>query len=645
MKHAIRRLRCRDLSWDSIARQTLDLYEQLVGTHLPINGVQVRHPTVSTNVERSAFAGKVRSILTSSRPAVFQGTKQPLRVGVLVPAGKLPRWLIQLLAEIKEGPGTELVLIRITSVPSSKLAINRGCSLYGWWKSLDARILKPGNDACLLSEIPEDMRQGYVVEITLAGPQSLSVEDVEKIRAAQLDVILNPDLHEKYPQLLGAAAHGLWSFSEITQSASWEGAFWDIYKKRHTSTENVVCHQSDGDRIICSSTAAADPWSVARHRNRVYWRRSGLFKMALHSSLCAQSVEGISRSTITLAEESMALQVPGNSEMLCFVGRQLVNGVRRIVRRFFFTGQWFVGVRRKQSAADIFHLNGFKLLTAPPDRFFADPFVFEKEGHNYLFFEEFPSATRKGVILCAEFNDSGFMDRPKVVLETDYHLSYPFVFEWGGQIYMLPEMSASGRVCLFRATDFPFRWQFEQVLLEGVAAVDPTLLKHADRFWLFVGGADPKRPIDTELFLYFSDSPFGPWAPHPRNPIVSDVTRARPAGQIFSHQGRLIRPGQDCSQLYGRAVVLNHIEELSVNNYRETPILTLEPHWQPGNVGTHTLNQSENYQVVDGRFSRYRLFGDTGLVARWSRYSSLFSMRSSVETRSGDDCSRQACAD
>lgn len=116
-------------------------------------------------------------------------------------------------------------------------------------------------------------------------------------------------------------------------------------------------------------------------------------------------------------------------------------------------------------------------------------------------------------------------------------------------------------------------------------------------------------------------------------------------GQIFSHQGRLIRPGQDCSQFYGRAVVLNHIEELSVNDYRETPILTLEPDWQPGNVGTHTFNQSENYQVVDGRFSRYRLFGDTDLVARWGRYSSLFSMRSSVETRNGDDCSGQACGD
>jgi hypothetical protein len=94
----------------------------------------------------------------------------------------------------------------------------------------------------------------------------------------------------------------------------------------------------------------------------------------------------------------------------------------------------------------------------------------------------------------------------------------------------------------------------------------------------------------------------GPWEPHPRNPVVSDVRRARPAGRPFRDESRgLIRPSQDCSGLYGSAVVFNRIEELSETGYRETPIGRLEPGWRHANLGTHTYSASETWEAVDGR--------------------------------------------
>jgi hypothetical protein len=257
--------------------------------------------------------------------------------------------------------------------------------------------------------------------------------------------------------------------------------------------------------------------------------------------------------------------------------------------------------------------------------------VFEKAGRNYLFFEELVFVGGKGVISCIEFNDSGFVGEPKVVLEANYHLSYPFVFEWEGHTYMLPEARESGRIALFRAVDFPFQWELDRVLIDGVWAVDPTLVRHDHKFWLFAGGVGKHGLIDSELFLFFADSPFGPWTPHPMNPIVSDVSRARPAGQIFMHEGCLIRPGQDCSQRYGRAVVMNRIEKLSVTEYRETPMFTLEPDWQPGNLGTHTFNMSKNYQVWDGRsyISKFRVPNKAALSLAWrSCFNPLYLRRS-----------------
>ena len=103
-------------------------------------------------------------------------------------------------------------------------------------------------------------------------------------------------------------------------------------------------------------------------------------------------------------------------------------------------------------------------------------------------------------------------------------------------------------------------------------AWDPTLLRHDGRYWLFVTMAAPGvRPSD-ELCLYSADSLTGPWRPHPRNPIVSDARRARPAGRILADQGHLVRPSQDGSGAYGRRIVLNRIDVLTPDDYEETPV-------------------------------------------------------------------------
>jgi hypothetical protein len=119
--------------------------------------------------------------------------------------------------------------------------------------------------------------------------------------------------------------------------------------------------------------------------------------------------------------------------------------------------------------------------------------------------------------------------------------------------------------------------------------------------WLFANVKEYGAPYSDELCLFFADSLDGPWTPHPENPIVSDVRSARPAGRIFEHDGALIRPGQDSSGRYGRAVTLNRIDILTVSGYRETTVGRIEPSWRPRNLGTHTYNFDDLYEVVDGR--------------------------------------------
>src|SRR5207249_5024391 len=147
-------------------------------------------------------------------------------------------------------------------------------------------------------------------------------------------------------------------------------------------------------------------------------------------------------------------------------------------------------------------------------------------------------------------------------LETYYHLSYPFVFQWDGDFFMMPETASRRQVELYRCVDFPARWKLERVVLRDLKALDPTPALLLGRWWLFANAPAYGAGSMDELHLFYSDSPLGPWTPHRDNPIKSDVRSARPAGRIFENHGEFYRPAQDCSTRYGSAVVINRILQL-----------------------------------------------------------------------------------
>jgi hypothetical protein len=92
------------------------------------------------------------------------------------------------------------------------------------------------------------------------------------------------------------------------------------------------------------------------------------------------------------------------------------------------------------------------------------------------------------------------------------------------------------------------------------------------------------------------------------SPVVDDLGSARPAGPIFAHEGRLFRPAQDCTRTYGGAVVINRIEALTPDLYREVPIVRLDPDPAgPCPDGLHTLAVNEAGILVDGKRERRSL--------------------------------------
>jgi hypothetical protein len=198
--------------------------------------------------------------------------------------------------------------------------------------------------------------------------------------------------------------------------------------------------------------------------------------------------------------------------------------------------------------------------------------------------------------------------QPVRALDRPYHLSYPFVFEWEDQIYMLPETEKHRTVELYRAEDFPTRWTLDRVLLSDLRAVDATLAEIDGRWWMFVNVAESEEAsLDDELHLYHADSPLGPWMPHTWNPVKSDVRCARPAGRPFNFGGAWYRPSQDCSGRYGAAIVVNRITRLDETSYAEQAVSRLLPAWRQGLVATHTVNAAGGLTVIDAQRLRWRM--------------------------------------
>jgi hypothetical protein len=312
-------------------------------------------------------------------------------------------------------------------------------------------------------------------------------------------------------------------------------------------------------------------------------------------------------------------------------GRMLAGAViHRLYRLCYNAPHWRCGWRRLDGP-DLFDLKrhpetGWAVLPDDGRRFYADPFPLAVAGTTHVFVEEFPHATGKALISAVRFGPDGPEGTPVPVLEEAHHLSYPFVFEREGAVWMVPESSAAGTVDLYRATRYPGGWVKEATLLAGVVASDATLVAHAGRWWMFasVREAGPDAPegagsFHDALHLWSAPDFRGPYVPHPANPVLVDPAVARPAGRIVARDGGLIRPVQDCAAGYGRALALARIDRLDREGFAQTIIGRVGPGpaW-PGNR-LHTVNAGGGIECIDGSGRAPRL-----AVPAWSRARSGF---------------------
>jgi hypothetical protein len=530
---------------------------------------------------------------------------------------RLYAWQHRLLTQLIESDWAEVAVVAVAE-PQARATQLGSLLTTGANGAVDALLRWPLQQIFRLLEAkidcPQDAFAVTDAASLFAGTKLLHLSSLHELApneglvdTTEVDLFIELGASTLPRELSASSRNGVWRLDHpfLTGSNPSVAAFWPIYHGWPVTECRVISRHPDSmhHALVARAFPATNPYSVKLNRSAVYWRGASLLasklrQMQLGRETFAQVSPGSTPPDSDSIECFGRLGSPSSGQLAGHIGRNIARRARESIARNLTLDQWVLLFCFDQELAT--DPSMFQKIVPPKDRFWADPHIVKRDGRYFVFFEECPFATGTGHIAVLSIDEQGQYEPPVTVLKRNYHLSYPFVFEQDGDLFMVPESEANRTIDLYRCVDFPARWELVTTLMRDIAAVDSTLLYEQGRWWLFANVVEMKgASFSEELFLFHSDSLIGKWLPHAGNPILSDARRSRPAGAIMRHNGRLYRPSQDCSIRYGHAIRINEITALSADTYSEVEVSTIFPGWDPSIIATHTLSYTPGLTVID----------------------------------------------
>jgi hypothetical protein len=448
---------------------------------------------------------------------------KPLRIGVMIDDFQLAAFCAQILIDIQtcDFANIELVILNRDAgtiryaAGSGRVARyirllrdteRRQVLLYALFQKIDQRRspdapnpLDPVDCSDILGQCP----LLEVTPVTKRFVHRFPSEDVNAVRSYELDVILRFGFNILRGDVLTSARCGIWSFHHGDNEFYRGGPalFWEVVEDNPLSGVilQVLNEKLDDGLALCKSLFATER-GLSPFRNLLfpYWGSTHFIIRKLNElHECGwQAVKNRAIPPAPYRGKATLYRTPTNLQMIKWLAPKIT---KKIVSRLNplrdeMVYYWRICIRRADSPKLVVEQSAgkrdLKCLPCPKGHFYADPFLIEKDGQTWLFFEDYLYADERGRIACSPLSSEPSISDPHICLDTGYHLSYPAIFQHAGEVFMIPESAANQSVELWRATDFPFSWKFEQRLFIG-AAVDTTPLFHNGRWYFFTALSEP----------------------------------------------------------------------------------------------------------------------------------------------------------
>jgi hypothetical protein len=471
-------------------------------------------------------------------------------------------------------------------------------------------------EKCDLSAIINDTVALAPFSRTPDGAFRLAAADTRRLDALGLDLIVSFASRLLPGEIAAAARLGVVSPCPLDDRTPRPPGFWEVYHRRNT-TPFTIQHLAKGvdqaDVLLRGSFGTHYYYSL---------NQAVLYRKSYHH---LESILAAIASTGTLPHplpkfpySGPSFREPGLREVVVYAAQLGWTLLRKAMRRLLgIQYRWNVAyVLRNWRDAD--YRKAIRLKNEP-GHFLADPFVITRNGRSCCFVEDYDYRTRRGSIAVFELTSAGGK-RLGTALDEPFHLSFPYLFEYQGTLYMCPETSANRDIRVYKCLEFPLRWQLERVLMQNVSAADTMLFEKDGKWWMFTN-IDPLEIGDhcSELFIFSADSPLATdWRPHALNPVVVDASRARNAGMVIEGSECFRMSQGQGFDLYGKHVLINNIRELTETTYREFCGSIAIPSFTTGALGTHHLHTNARFTVFDFVTSSRMSWGGIPLWSGWA---------------------------
>ncbi len=536
------------------------------------------------------------SFSTGATDGGLQPSTRKLKVALAVGSRRVPLWVAATGDALAAADFIDLRVIRVGDAANEPTEASVGLTGLRLWRLFC--LLDGGARRLLLKGGPDPSAAVDVLQREWAAERRLDPGET-------LDVVVNAAGPGATSDLSTIAARCVWWFDHdghVPWGRACSGCL-EVLQAESVTTSRLLGRFADGRvTVLRVARTATHPLFASQNRMEMLWKGipvllQKLLELHLIGAVCNDDAAGG-----TLAPDSVKR---GRSPRLGSVWLTLQaaqhcrKSMRYVLLRLFKRERWYLVRGVLESAthdgAETMRFRPDSALRPPDGLSWADPHVLPDSDGEFILVEEYVNSLRRsgrqGRIVLLRIGSSGEVSEARAVLERDWHLSYPCVFRFQDQLLLVPESGASSTVDAYRCLDYPWRWGFLGHVLPGLAAFDSTIVEHEGRWWLFASVADPAwlTPNDM-LYAFFADDPSrGPWVPHPMNPVVVDARSARPAGPFFRRDGRLYRPGQDCSRGYGYGIRVNEVTELTPTHYAERQVGLVEPDWCEEVVATHSF--------------------------------------------------------
>lgn len=532
------------------------------------------------------------------------------KIGMLLDREPADRHLLALVEWGKEQHDLEIAFLIICAPDADASALPFGARLASWVfravtivESGIVRLLEKKKGKLGIPAFARGASSHATLKLgpALGGVQFYSVAepDIERVRALNLDLLIQFGRKEFRGDILGAARLGslVLDYHGNRANIQVEPGFWEAYHKSPKTRFAIRQHtaQREGGRTIISG-AFPTKYLFLLNSAHLYQKSGAQLRIVLRKFAAAETIAGDDSAG---PYSGRVYSAPDCRESVLYLAKMTYRVGRRTVFKLFNIKQkWGLSVIRSdwRSAA----LWRGTHLAAPRGHFWADPFLYQWKGKTYCFVEDFVYATGRAHIAVLELSASGATEIGPCI-EEDYHLSFPFLFTYEGQLYMCPESSEARQVRIYRCAAFPQRWELCHIAMDKLSAADSMFFQHGGKWWMMTSidhsGLDDHC---SELYLFSGQSPFEKnWVPHPQNPIRIDPEGGRNAGMIIEG-GKLFRGAQHQGfDQYGKGLILYEIVELNERVYHERPVSEISCDFKKGLLGSHHVSTTGELTVFD----------------------------------------------